>query len=50
MPGFTVVSAFAALRPAQGITVSVYAHNLFNKLGIFEVNQAAVPTTTKSNR
>jgi outer membrane receptor protein involved in Fe transport len=43
MPGFTTVGAFAQYRPAQHITLSVNANNLFDTIGIFEVNQSSVP-------
>lgn len=43
MPGFTTVAAFAQVRPIDGMTLTVNASNLFNTMGIFEVNQASVP-------
>ena len=43
MPGFTTVSAFAQLRPADNLRLTLNAQNLFDTLGIFEVNQSAVP-------
>jgi outer membrane receptor protein involved in Fe transport len=43
MPGFTTVGAFAELQPAENLQLTISAQNLFNTLGIFEVNQASVP-------
>lgn len=45
MPGFTVVGAFAQWQPIKGITASLYASNLFDTMGIFEVNQSSVPAS-----
>lgn len=44
MPGFTVVNAFVQFRPADRIELSVNANNLFNTIGIFEINQSTMPT------
>ncbi|QDH35360.1 TonB-dependent receptor [Porphyrobacter sp. YT40] len=43
MPGFTTVGAFAEFQPAENLQLTVSAQNLFNTLGIFEVNQGSVP-------
>lgn len=43
MPGFTTVGAFAEFQPAEHLQLTLSAQNLFNTLGIFEVNQASVP-------
>jgi outer membrane receptor protein involved in Fe transport len=43
MPGFTTVAAFVQVRPAERVSVTLNATNLFNTMGIFEVNQASVP-------
>ena len=43
MPGFTLVDAFVEAEPAENLRLTVSAQNLFNTLGIFEVNQSAVP-------
>ena len=43
MPGFTTVGAYAEFEPAENLRLTVSAQNLFNTLGIFEVNQASVP-------
>lgn len=43
MPGFTTVDAFLQLRPIKGVRMTLNANNLFNTIGIFEVNQGAVP-------
>ena len=43
MPGFTQVGAFVEADPAKNLRLTVSAQNLFNTLGIFEVNQSAVP-------
>jgi len=45
MPGFTTVAAFAQVRPVERITLMVNATNLFDTVGIFEVNQASVPAS-----
>jgi outer membrane receptor protein involved in Fe transport len=45
MPGFTVVNAFVQLRPAEHIRMTLNANNLFDTMGIFEVNQASVPAS-----
>lgn len=43
MPGFTQVGAFVEAEPARNLRLTVSAQNLFNTLGIFEVNQSTVP-------
>jgi outer membrane receptor protein involved in Fe transport len=43
MPGFTQVGAFIEARPVGNLRLTLSAQNLFNTLGIFEVNQATVP-------
>jgi outer membrane receptor protein involved in Fe transport len=43
MPGHTQVGAFVEAEPAENLRLTVSAQNLFNTLGIFEVNQSAVP-------
>ena len=43
MPGFTTVGAFAEYQAAKNLQFTLSAQNLFNTLGIFEVNQASVP-------
>lgn len=43
MPGFTTVGAFATVSPMDRIHLSVTAQNLFDTVGIFEVNQSTVP-------
>lgn len=43
MPGFTVVNAFVQLRPARNVRMTLNANNLFDTMGIFEVNQSSVP-------
>lgn len=45
MPGFTTVGAFAEFQPAENLQLTISAQNLFNTLGIFEVNQASVPAS-----
>ena len=45
MPGFTVVNAFVQLRPTERIRMTLNANNLFDTMGIFEVNQASVPAS-----
>jgi outer membrane receptor protein involved in Fe transport len=43
MPGFTTVGAYVEYEPAENLRLTVSAQNLFDTLGIFEVNQASVP-------
>lgn len=43
MPGFTTVGAFADFEPTDNLQLTLSAQNLFDTLGIFEVNQATVP-------
>jgi len=43
MPGFTQVGAFLEYDPASNLRLTVSAQNLFDTLGIYEVNQASVP-------
>ncbi|WDA40188.1 TonB-dependent receptor domain-containing protein [Erythrobacter sp. BLCC-B19] len=43
MPGFTTVGAYVEVQPAENLRLTVSAQNLFDTLGIFEVNQASVP-------
>ncbi len=43
MPGFTTVGAYIEAQPAENLRLTVSAQNLFDTLGIFEVNQASVP-------
>ncbi|MFO6445500.1 TonB-dependent receptor domain-containing protein [Erythrobacter sp. NE805] len=43
MPGFTQVGAFLEVQPAEHLRLTVSAQNLFDTLGIYEVNQATVP-------
>lgn len=43
MPGFTTVGLFAQVRPVERITLSLNASNVFDTMGIFEVNQSTVP-------
>jgi len=45
MPGFTTVGAYAEFDPAKNLRLTVSAQNLFDTLGIFEVNQASVPAS-----
>jgi outer membrane receptor protein involved in Fe transport len=44
MPGFTVVNAFAQVRPLPRVELMVNANNLFNTIGFFEISQSTVPT------
>lgn len=46
MPGFTTVDAFLQFRPAANLRFTLNAQNLFNTLGIFEVNQSTVPANS----
>ncbi|HEX8486518.1 TonB-dependent receptor [Sphingomonas sp.] len=44
MPGYTQVNGFIALRPAENVTVSVNANNVFDIKGITEAEEGAIPT------
>ncbi|MBC2669555.1 TonB-dependent receptor domain-containing protein [Novosphingobium piscinae] len=43
MPGFTTVGSFLQFAATDRLRLTLNAQNLFNTLGIFEVNQSAVP-------
>jgi outer membrane receptor protein involved in Fe transport len=43
MPGFTTVGTYVEAKPADNLRLTISAQNLFNTLGIFEVNQSSVP-------
>lgn len=43
MPGFTTVDLFTQVKVFKGGSFTLNANNVFNKLGIFEVNQGSVP-------
>jgi outer membrane receptor protein involved in Fe transport len=43
MPGFTQVGAFLEAQPAEHLRFTLSAQNLFDTLGIYEVNQSTVP-------
>lgn len=43
MPGFTTVGAFVQVRPTDNLRLTLNAQNLFDTMGIFEVNQSTVP-------
>jgi len=43
MPDFTLVGAFVEVDPVKNLRLTLSAQNLFDTLGIFEVNQASVP-------
>lgn len=43
MPGFTTVDLFTQVRVFKSSRLTLNANNVFNTVGIFEVNQASVP-------
>jgi outer membrane receptor protein involved in Fe transport len=43
MPGFTVVNAFAVVRPVPKVELMLNATNLLDQRGFFEINQSTVP-------
>lgn len=43
LPGFTAVNAFVNLRPADGITLSLNANNVFDTKGFTEAEEGAIP-------
>ncbi|MFA7601413.1 MAG: TonB-dependent receptor [Novosphingobium sp.] len=43
MPGYTVVNGFVQYRPSERWSVMVNANNLFNALGLVEVNDSVIP-------
>lgn len=45
MPGFTTVGTFVQFRPVERVSLTLNASNLFNTMGIFEVNQSTVPAS-----
>ena len=43
LPGFTVMNAFVNLRPAEGITFSLNANNVFDTKGFTEAEEGSIP-------
>ena len=43
LPGFTVINAFVNLRPADGITFSLNANNVFDTKGFTEAEEGSIP-------
>jgi len=43
LPGFTAVNAFVNLRPADGITLSINANNVFDTKGFTEAEEGSIP-------
>ena len=43
LPGFTVVNAFVNIRPAEAITFSLNANNVFDKKGFTEAEEGSIP-------
>ena len=43
LPGFTAVNAFVNLRPADGITFSLNANNVFDTKGFTEAEEGSIP-------
>ena len=43
LPGFTAVNAFVNLRPADGITLSLNANNVFDTKGFTEAEEGSIP-------
>jgi outer membrane receptor protein involved in Fe transport len=44
LPGFTQVNAFAQVRPAERLTLSLNANNLFDVRGFTEAEEGSIPT------
>ncbi|QHL91267.1 TonB-dependent receptor [Sphingomonas changnyeongensis] len=45
LPGFTIVSPFLQVRPADRVTVMLNVNNVFDTMGIVEISQGALPAT-----
>lgn len=45
LPGYTLINAFAQLRPVKGVQLMLNASNLFNKTAFVEVSQASIPAS-----
>ncbi|MEJ5978118.1 TonB-dependent receptor [Novosphingobium sp. PS1R-30] len=43
LPGYTLINAFARVRPMDRVELSINASNLFNKAAFVEVSQATIP-------
>ena len=45
LPGFTVVNAFLNVRPADNVTLSLNANNVFDQQGFTEAEEGAIPAS-----
>jgi outer membrane receptor protein involved in Fe transport len=45
MPGFTTVNPFVQFRPVERVQLSLNCNNLFNVLGLVDVDQATIPAS-----
>lgn len=45
LPGFTTVNGFVQVRPTDRVTLSLNANNLFNVKGLFDLDQASIPSS-----
>lgn len=43
MPGFTQVNGFFSIRPAEKVTLTVNANNIFDVIGITEAEEGSIP-------
>ena len=43
LPGFTAVNAFLNIRPAEGLTLSLNANNVFDTKGFTEAEEGSIP-------
>jgi len=45
LPAYTLVNAFVQVRPTENVQVMLNVNNLFNKLALSDVEQAAIPAS-----
>ncbi|MDR6624303.1 TonB-dependent receptor [Caulobacter segnis] len=45
LPGYKLVNAFVQVRPTERVQLMLTVNNLFNKLALSDVEQAAIPAT-----
>jgi outer membrane receptor protein involved in Fe transport len=45
LPGYTLVNAFVQVRPTERVQLMLNVNNLFNKLALADVEQAAIPAS-----
>jgi outer membrane receptor protein involved in Fe transport len=45
LPGYTLVNSFVLIRPTERVQLMLNVNNLFNKLALSDVEQAAIPAS-----